>query len=150
VLTGEVYKTGDKKGRPKTRKEWQEGGVKDRLDWAIQLNDYRMKLEALAFPVRQMAIEALCRDGGTYIAKNRGITFNGALIPINRISDHWIERYMRAKNRALMGALETGQVPPRCSWRETWAGRKCQKYCNVVQECQGNLSDNEINERLAG
>ena len=42
VLTGEVYKTGARKGQPKTRKEWRMDGVKHLLDWAIQLNYYRM------------------------------------------------------------------------------------------------------------
>jgi len=135
IETGEYYKSGAKKGLPKTRKEIREGGYKNRLDWAIQLNDYRMKLEALGFPVHQMVIEALCRDGGTYIAQQRGITFNGTLIPINRISDHWIKRYMGAKHRALMQALETGEMPPQCRKRETWGGRKCEKYCDVKDTC---------------
>lgn len=136
VETGEVYKSGAKKGLPKTRKEWREDGRKDRLDWAIQLNDYRMKLERLGFPVHQMAIECLIRDGNTYIAQQRGIAFNGTLIPINRISDHWIRRYMRMKHRALMQALETGEMPPPCRYRETWGGgRKCEKYCDVAKAC---------------
>lgn len=135
VETGEYYRTGAKKGLPKTRKEWREGGRKDRLDWAIQLNDYRIKLEAAGFPVQQMVIECLIRDGNTYIAQQRGIDFNGTLIPINRISDHWIRRYMRMKYDALMKALETGEMPPPCRKRETWNGRKCEKYCNVQEAC---------------
>lgn len=35
VPTGEVYKTGLKKGRPKTKKEWRTDGVRHILDWAI-------------------------------------------------------------------------------------------------------------------
>ena len=38
VPTGEVYKTGAKKGQPKTRKEFRFDGVKDVFEWAIQLN----------------------------------------------------------------------------------------------------------------
>lgn len=148
VPTGEVYKTGEKKGQPKTRKEWAEGGLKDRLDWAVQLNDYRMKLEALGFPVSQMAIEALCRDGGTYIAHNRGITFNGTLIPINRISDHWVRKYMAAKANALQRALEAGEAPPMCRPRETWGGRKCEKYCSVKGACGVASTAEEINRKL--
>lgn len=135
VPTGEVYKTGAKKGQPKTRKEWVEGGAKDRLDWAIQMNDYRMKLERCGFPVNQMVIEALCRDGNTYIAQSRGITFNGTLIPINRISDHWISLYMKTKADRLIKALETNKTPGRCNGRENWGGRKCDRYCNVKEAC---------------
>lgn len=136
VPTGEVYKSGKNKGQPKTRKEWVAGGRKDRLDWAIQMNDYRMKLEALGFPVEHMIIEAIARDGGCWIAQRRGIQQNGVLIEINRISDHWIRRYMRKKAELLLRALETRQVPPKCKPRERWSGRKCEKYCNVREACE--------------
>lgn len=42
VPTGEVYKTGLKKGQPKFRTELRFDGVRDLLDRAIQLNAYRM------------------------------------------------------------------------------------------------------------
>lgn len=148
VPTGEVYKTGAKKGQIKTRKEWAEGGRKDRLDWAIQLNDYRMKLEALGFPVHTMAIECLIRDGNTWMAQSRGVNCNGILIQINRISDHWIRKYMMAKAKALHKALETGEVPPKCSYRETWGGRKCEKYCNVRETCL-SLDITEFERRVS-
>jgi hypothetical protein len=149
VATGEVYKTGEKKGRPKTRKEWHPGGRKDRLHTAIQLNDYRMKLEALGFPVKAMIIEALVRDSGLMIANMRGIQQNGILIPINRISDHWIKRYMAAKRKALLTALETKTLPPLCRHSERWQGRKCnEKYCNVNKACAALSSREEINRKL--
>ena len=136
VETGEFYKTGDKKGQPKTRKEWQEGGRKDRLDTAIQMNDYRMKLEAAGFPVNAMVVEALARDGGTFIARSRGVEQNGVLIPINHISDHWIKKYLNAKSNALISAMDKKEVPKMCTNRERWSGRKCEKYCNVYEHCQ--------------
>jgi hypothetical protein len=139
VPTGEVYKTNcksGKKGDPKYRKEWREGGYRDCLDWAIQLNDYRIKLESLGFPVKQMVIECIARDGGCYIALNRGVEQNGVLIPINRISDHWIKRYMATKAAALHKALDTGELPPPCKPRQTWHGKKCEKYCNVRETCK--------------
>lgn len=133
--TGEIYKTGAKKGEVKTRKEVVKGGHRDILDWAIQLNDYRMKLEAHGFPVHTMAIEALVRDGGTYMAEGRGIDFNGRLIPVRRISNHWVKAYMGHKAKALQTALETGVMPKVCRHRETWGGRKCDGYCNVKDAC---------------
>ena len=139
VETGEVYKTGAKKGQPKTRKGIINGGVPDRLDWAIQLNDYRIKLQQIlpaGEAVRQMCIEALVRDGGTYIAQGRGIDRNGYLIPINFIGDHWIKRYMQTKAERLQQALSTGIIPARCNHRETWGGMKCEKYCNVRVACE--------------
>lgn len=111
-------------------------GRHDRLDWALQLNDYRMKIEACGFPVKRMQIEALVRDGGTYLARQRGITRNSYLITINRISDHWIKVYFTAKWEALKHALGTLEVPPKCRYRERWGGRKCEGYCDVATKCQ--------------
>ena len=37
ITTGDFFKTGAKKGQPKTRKEFRYDGVKDVLEWAIQL-----------------------------------------------------------------------------------------------------------------
>lgn len=62
VPTGEVYKTGLKKGQPKTKKEWRTDGVHHLLEWAIQLNYYRILLEQAGFKVKDMVIQALCRD----------------------------------------------------------------------------------------
>lgn len=137
VPTGEVYKTGDKKGQPKTKKEWRENGYRSVLDWAIQLNDYRLKLESCGFPVKQMLIEALARDGGLRASSSNGVEQNGTLIPINKIPDRHIKAYMQFKKEQLINALKVGTMPPKCRGRETWAGRKCQGYCNVVEYCQG-------------
>ena len=57
VPTGEIYKTGLKKGQPKYKKEWRTDGVRHILDWAIQLNYYRILLEQRGFEVK---------DFGTY------------------------------------------------------------------------------------
>jgi len=139
VPTGEVYKTNCKsgnKGDPKTRKEWRDDGMKNRLDTAIQLNKYRMSLEALGFPVKTMVIEALVRDGGLLVAGMRGIKSNAAIILINRISDGWIKKYMDAKKDSLLAALEQKTMPPKCRIKERWNNRKCERYCNVKEYCE--------------
>lgn len=133
-----LFKSGPRKGQPRTKKEWRDGGVRDILDVAIQLNDYRMKVEEVlprGYGVKRMVIEALARDGGTFIARSRAVEQNGILIPVNRISDRWIRRYLAAKSSALQHALETGEVPPPCKPRETWHGRKCKDYCDVRSHC---------------
>ena len=136
VDTGEIYKTGVKKGQPKTRKEWTGGGEPDLFNEEIQLNDYRMKLEAAGFPVQQMVIEVLARDGNTYMARNRGIEQNGVLISIKRLEDGFIITYLKAKRGSLIGALENGNIPSPCDARESWEGRKCERYCRVKEACQ--------------
>ena len=47
--------------------------MKDVLEWAIQLNYYRLLLEHQGFKVNKMYIQALCRDSNLRIAKERGI-----------------------------------------------------------------------------
>lgn len=80
VETGEVYKTGLKKGQPKTKKEFRYDGIKEVFDWAIQLNYYRRLLEKEGYPVSRMVIQAICRDSSLKTAAERGITEKSYLI----------------------------------------------------------------------
>ncbi len=135
VPTGEVFKTGARKGQTKTRKELRYDGVRHVLDWAIQLNYYRMLLESAGFSVKRMVIQALCRDNSLRIAAERGISQPIYIIPIRRISDRWLTRYFTAKAERLKKALETKKLPPICSARERWTGRKCLSYCDARSYC---------------
>ncbi|MBQ8698168.1 MAG: hypothetical protein IJ521_04125 [Schwartzia sp.] len=136
VETGEVFKTGARKGKPKTRKEMRYNGVRHVLDWAIQLNYYRMLLEKAGFTVNRMVIQALCRDNSLRTAAERGITQAVYLIPIHRISDRWLTRYFTAKAKRLQEALETKKLPPVCSARERWNNQKCLAYCDARDYCE--------------
>lgn len=135
VPTGEVFKTGARKGQPKTRKEFRYDGVRHVMDWAIQLNYYRMLLEQASFKVKRMVIEALCRDNSLRTAAERGINQSVYLIPIHRISDRWLTRYFAAKAKRLQEALDTKRLPAVCSARERWHNRKCLDYCDARQHC---------------
>ena len=136
VETGEVYKTGERKGQPKTRKEWVPGGRREVREWALQLNAYRYLLEREGFPVGRMVVQLLVRDAGLEVANRRGIDRGGYLIEINRISDRWIERYFKLKSRRLYEALWTGRTPGTCRSNERWQGdRKCRFYCEVRGSC---------------
>jgi hypothetical protein len=111
-------------------------GHKSRFDLALQMNDYRLKIERIkGLPVNGMFAEILTRDAGTYMAKSRGIEKNAQLVKINKISDFWVETYMRAKANNLKKALETDTLPPPCNYRETWGGIKCERFCQVWQFC---------------
>ena len=135
VATGEVYKSGIKKGLPKFKTELRYDGVRDILDWAIQLNYYRMLLEKAGFTVNRMFIQAICRDSGLRIAQERGIDKSVYLIPINKISDRWLSRYFRHKAKLLRDAIATKILPHVCSFRERWGNRKCLGYCAARQNC---------------
>ena len=135
VDTGEVYKSGLKKGQPKFRSELRFDGVRDLLDWAIQLNAYRILLERAGFKVSRMYVQVICRDSGLRIAKERGITKSVYIIPINKISDHWLQLYFYHKAKALRDAIESNTLPPVCSFRERWGNRKCLGYCAAREHC---------------
>ena len=149
VDTGEVYKSGLKKGQPKFRTELRYDGVRDLLDWAIQLNAYRMLLESAGFSVNRMIIQAICRDSSLRIAQERGIDKSVYLIPINKISDHWLTRYFQHKAKLLRNAIESKTLPPVCSYRERWGNRKCLAYCAARENCpfaQRLISKKEVIE----
>ena len=135
VDTGEVYKSGVKKGQHKFRSEFRFDGVRDILDWAIQLNYYRLLLERAGFKVNRMFIQAICRDSGLRIAAERGITKSVYVIPVYGISDRWLEKYFRHKAKALREAIQSTTLPPVCSFRERWGDRKCLGYCAARQNC---------------
>ena len=135
VDTGEIYKSGLKKGQPKFKSELRYDGVRDLLDWAIQINYYRMLLEDAGFKVNKMCIQAICRDASLRIAAERGIVKPVYIIPINKISDHWLTRYFQHKAKLLREAIETKTLPPVCSHRERWGNRKCLGYCAARENC---------------
>ena len=141
VNIGEFYKTGDRKGQPKTRKEWVPGGRRDVREWALQLNAYRYLLEREGLPVGRMVVQLLVRDAGLEVAQRRSIDRAGYVIEIHRISDIWIERYFKLKARRLYEALWTNRIPGTCRSNERWqSDRKCRDYCEVRGACDYAMS----------
>lgn len=135
VQTGEVYKTGARKGQMKTAKQLRTGGVRNVLEWAIQLNYYRILLEKQGFTVNKMLIQAMCRDANLRIASERGIDKNIYIIKINKISDVWVKKYMAKKAEDVTKALAENKVPAVCNFRQRWGNRKCLGYCDVAEFC---------------
>ena len=133
--TGEVYKTGPKKGQMKTKKMPKQG-VPDLDEQALQLNMYRLMLQDSGFPVQKMFLDIAVRDGGIQVATTRGVTQNAYLIEVPRLDDDKVLSYFLRKRNALLTALETGIQPPKCNSTECWQGRKCQSYCSVAQWCR--------------
>jgi len=129
-----------KNGKPRYKTIITYDNPKHNFDLAVQMNDYRMKLKkCLGIEVENMVCEVIVRDGNTYMATNRGITDNAYLVPVNKISDRWVERYMKKKASDLLKALETGVMPPPCKPHECWHGNKCSKFCAVAQYCKGEM-----------
>ena len=131
----EVYKSGAKKGQVKTVKIWRNDGVKHCLDYALQLNSYRLLLQQADYPVERMVVELLCRDYGLQIASSRGIDQPVYLLDIKPISDRWLRLYLETKAKRLRDALDDNVLPQPCNARERWHDRKCTSYCEVSSFC---------------
>jgi len=142
--SGAVYqKSGNwgKAGSPKMINIFtQDPTAIDMWDWELQLNHYRIKIEALGFPISKMLIQVTVRDGGTIVAENRGINENIVVIPVKRLDDTAVLGYFHAKREALLSALESKQLPPPCNAEEAWTSptgqrRRCESFCDVWQFC---------------
>ena len=135
VPTGEVFKSGPRKGEPRTKKvQRQSDEYIDRWEWELQLNMYRIQLERLGFPVDRLRIQCIPRDGGTHIAKSRGVVRNVYLFDINFLPDEQVLEYFKRKRRALLYALRYGWTKP-CTGKENWDGIRCARFCEVAQFC---------------
>lgn len=125
-----------KNGKPRYKTVYTQGNARLDFDLAVQMNDYRMKIEkCLKLPVSHMVCEMIVRDGGTYMATSRGVTERAYLIEVGKISDRWMERYMKKKSESLIKALDSKTVPPPCKSHECWSGNKCEKFCPVNKWC---------------
>ncbi len=109
----------------------------DMSDWELQLNNYRVMVEALGFPVSRMLIQCTVRDGGTFMARKNGLTENIYLIAVKRLDDAAVKDYFYRKSHMLIKAVESGEMPPPCSGEESWGGRRCLGYCEVAAFCPG-------------
>ena len=134
--TGEVYKTGAKKGQPKTKKVWYHDGVKDVWEWALQQNFYRMLLEEQGYRVDAMYIQMYVRDYSLQIASTRNIIRPIYVLELNRISNDWLKLWFKLRKERLETAFMTNTLPPPCTAKENWHGLKCQKYCAVADYCE--------------
>jgi hypothetical protein len=133
-----LLKSGPNKGKPKTAAYYVQDPAKvDMEDVIWQLNRYRLMSEAaLREPVRALKTFIFVRDGGTYMAKNRGIDRTTYYLDVPFREDRVVRQYFEAKKEALLGALGRRRMPPRCSDYECWDGRRCLGYCPVADACR--------------
>jgi len=134
--TGEVYKSGKRKGEKKTRKILvRRDDDIDRWEWELQLNKYRIEFEKRGYPVDEMRIQCCVRDGGTFIARSRGVFRNVYYFKIAKMPDEEVLTYFDTKKKCLEQALKQGKWSGWCSKKESWDGLKCAKYCEVAEFC---------------
>ena len=143
--TGEFFKSGPRKGQEKTRKliRRSEKAI-DRWEWEMQLNKYRINYERMGFKVDKLKIQCVVRDGGTYIARSRGVFRNVYYFDINMIPDEEVNAFFDRKRRDLLQALKQGYWSEVCTGAECWDGLKCASYCEVASHCpQGKYLQRE-------
>jgi hypothetical protein len=134
-----LLKTGPNKGKPKTIKKriiTQDPTKIDLKVEELQLNRYRIFFEQYGFPISRMQIQVVSRDGGTYIAQNRGIDRNLYIIPIKRLINADVINFYRNLANEVQEGFKTGYIRKCNSW-ESWNRRRCDGgYCEVVEACK--------------
>lgn len=108
----------------------------DLVNEIIQLNFYRIGLEAVGLDIRSLTIQATVRDGGTYTAKGYGVDRLIYLINVPVVQDEMIMGYLENKKSEIEVALDLGTEPRLCDDNENWNGRRCKDYCDVREFCR--------------
>lgn len=134
------FQSGPRKGQPKTEKRFKIDSVKiDMKETELQLNRYRIFFEKAGFPISRINVIAIVRDGGTQIARSRGIERNLYVIPVKRLDDEDALKYyarLRARVNDTLEALKTGGKLELCNAWECWEGRRCENFCEVADHCK--------------
>jgi hypothetical protein len=136
--TGEVYKSGKRKGEPKMINVLKrDDDMVDRYEWELQTNKYRMEYEKLTGKkIDELRIQCIVRDGNTWIARSRGVFRNVYYFKLTILPDAVVAEYFEKKKQALFRALQQGYWSEPCTAEENWDGLKCQSYCEVAEFCK--------------
>lgn len=141
-----LLKSGPNKGKVKTKQETtikQDDQHVQKREIELQLNRYRIFFEKNGFQINEMRVYAIPRDGGTYIAKNRGVMKNGYFVPINRLSDDAVLDYYTNLQSEVDVFMKTGRVRLCDAW-ENWNGNRCMNYCDVAEDCKDICREDKL------
>ena len=143
IVETKVVKT-DEEGRPivKNGKPVMEKiftfdkNMVDKFEYQMQLNFYRIMLERTQdIKIDRMFNFVIVRDGGTFVAQNRGINEKVCFIEQEILPDKFVLDYFLYKRDELLKYIETDIMPPICDNRENWDFRKCENYCSCSKYC---------------
>lgn len=137
---GEVYKSSGKWGKAGSPKMIPAFGVNpneiDNWEAELQLNNYRVMLKIKAgLTIDDMYLRVLVRDGGLYIAKDRGVFRNTYQIPVRFLPDEEVKEYFEFKKNSLLQAMSDGHWDRPCTVKESWEGVRCAGHCEVWEHC---------------
>lgn len=110
----------------------------------LQMHQYRLLLTKKypSIQIENVAVQVISRDANTRQAESRGIQQMSPLILLPDMPDSLINEYFEYKAEKLQLALKQDWAPP-CTDRETWEGRKCNRYCDVKELCYRMPAFNE-------
>jgi len=137
--TAEPYKSGPRKGQPRTRTVWSMGEP-DIFEWQMQLSRYAWMIRDAGFEVERAFVQATARDFNAQNSRQYGLDRQIYIIPIDILSRDIVFAYYTEKQVALWSTLADNKIPPPCSDRETWEGRRCQRYCPVWAYCDVGIA----------
>jgi hypothetical protein len=132
-----MYVRGKKKGSQKyTKKFTIDPRSADVYSEALQTNRYRIMIEESGFPISRIQLQAIVRDGGTWLAEDkRGLRNNIYMIDIPLLQNEVVLKYYKKLSDEVEKARQTGYVR-RCSSWETWRGLRCELFCDVYYDCE--------------
>lgn len=135
----EVYKSSGKWGKAGTPKKITGFKIVPALgntkDEQLQLNHYRVLLEAQGYPISKIQVQVTVRDGGLQAAMTRGVMDTIYLINIPMMTNYAVESYFERKRLLLVQAMDQKVIPQACNEDESWGGHRCQSYCEVAKHC---------------
>lgn len=117
------------------------GGDYERRQVELQLNNYRIKIERMGFPISRLTVQCTVRDGGTRTARENNVDWKLDTIPVARLDDKVVLDYFERKRELLYEALGDDALPILCDYHERWNGRRCKgSLCEVHEFCpQGRM-----------
>lgn len=133
-----LLKSGKNAGKPKTVQKTiikVDPSVADLKAEELQINRYRIFFEQYGFPISRMQIQVVSRDGGTYIARNRGIDRNLYVIPIKRLPNKRVLEFYKKLADEVLQAFKDNYIRL-CNMWECWERRRCEGFCEVKEACQ--------------
>lgn len=133
-----LLKSGKNKGKPKTKQRHEfkiDSSKIDMRETILQLNRYRMFFNQYFFNISCIKVQAIPRDGSTYIAKSRGIDKNIYMIQVPIIPDADVTAYYTQLDAEVAHAFKS-QYARICTDWESWDQRRCDGYCEVADACK--------------
>ena len=134
------FKSGPRKGQPKTETIFTRDPERaETRDVELQLNRYRIMFSHKnPTPISRLKLIVYVRDGGTQVAKSRGIDRNLYVIPVNFLPDEEVLGYYQNLTREVDEILAHNftRYGRLCNAWECWDGRRCQGFCEVSDYCK--------------